>query len=190
MKKLLFTAGLTSLASVTIANIATSTISSAQKTNIALTTSVTQNKQAVKAVEWHFENQSVHKEIFASEYIYVAIDNINLTSMGISTINQLHQYKVIEVPDLLVQYRWNDLLTIHGDSWVPSNRNLGSENWYHQFSQWMGQRVADLYTAATLWINQSGNLMMRLAYKVEFGSFWEQGPARVAIDTGTVVRFS
>ncbi len=131
----------------------------------------------------------MHTEISWGENIYVAIDNINLTSIGIRTIDQLHQYNVIEVPDLIVQYRWNDLLTIHGDSWLPQNRNLGSEDWYHQFSQWMGKRVVDLYTAATLWIDQSGNLMMRLAYEATSGSFWEPGPGRVAIDTGTVVKF-
>lgn len=189
MKKLLTTLGLTSLASVTIANIATSTITSGQKLNDSTTIATVQNKQQVLPVEWHFPNQSVHTDIWFGQYIYVAIDNINLTSMGIKTINQLHQYHTIEVPDLLVQYRWNGLLEIHGDSWLPQKRNLGSEDWYCQFSEWMEWRVVNLYTAATLWIDQSGNLMMRLAYKAESGSYWEQGPGRVAVDTGTVVKF-
>ncbi|MCL8209785.1 hypothetical protein [Spiroplasma attinicola] len=182
MKKILTTIGLTSLASMTIGNIATSSISSAQ------------NKQEINATaqinptEWHFKEQSIHTEIAWNEYIYCAIDNINLTAIGIKDLTQLHKYNVIDVPDLKIEYRFNDILKINGDKW-KTNRNLGSEDWYHQYSEWIGERGADLYTASTLWYDQSGNLMMRLAYKIAFGSYWAPDYARVSIDTGSLVLF-
>lgn len=193
MKKLLTTLGLTSLASITIANVATETISIAQNTRITTKTEPTKKQALPTPLIYHFQEQNIDKIINWSEYIYFAIDNINLTTLGITTIDQLHQYYSIKIPGLKISFSywsWTDPdLQVNGDSWVAKNRNLGSENWWIKYSGWVGAKRADLYAASTIWYNNNGYLMMRLAYKAELGSFWSENRGRIIINTDSFIEF-
>lgn len=185
MKKILTTLGLISLTGVTIANISTSSTSS------------TQNKQEINtltqinSVDWHFKEGTLSSLITSNGYMNFAI-NINLTSIGIKGIDELHKYNVINVPGLQIEYEGT--LAINGDTWMPKNRHLGTENWYHQYSGEVGpssRYQADLYTAATLQYDSYGNFIMSLGYRAYLNCFnltWNN-LGRVTIRSGSIVQF-
>ncbi|MCL8210499.1 hypothetical protein LT336_00230 [Spiroplasma sp. JKS002671] len=157
---------------------------------------VSQNHQKVDTIqqfatakEWNINNAIVKQYVDANGWLYFAIDNINLSSIGINSINALHIYNTIEIPGIKVKF--DDYTALTGDSW-KANRNLGSEDWYRMFKKTVGWTTMTLESAASIWYSNSGDLMMRLAYH---GSILNYIPPRVtdggtiAFESGSVVKF-
>lgn len=150
---------------------------------------IVNTQQLMMTKEWKINNSTVSQYMDANAWLYFAIDNINLSAMGINTISALHNYNTIEVPGLNVKF--DDYTALSGDSW-KTNRNLGSEDWYRMFKKTVGFTTMTLESATTLWYSNSGDLMMRLAYH---GSMLSYIPPRVAeggkisFISGSVVKF-
>lgn len=138
-------------------------------------------KQEVYSKDWNFQPVTVSKNVDANQWFYFSIDNINLSSMGITSIDQLHSYSKIEIPDLKVKY--DDNVALSGDGWKTS-RNIGSEDWYRMFTKTSGWTTMYLESASTIWYSNSGDLMMRLAYNASMVTYI---PPRIV--TGGTITF-
>lgn len=137
--------------------------------------------------QWNFSPIKFEKKLIWTwdSWVYFAIDNINLSLMGINTINKLHQYNVIRVSDINIKQSGGDTgdrLVIMGDDW-KTNRRIGSEDWYRSYFT----PDLNVYTAVTLWNDEeTGNLMMRLAYKVTSQS---NKNVNISVNTGSKILF-
>ncbi|MDQ7983122.1 MAG: hypothetical protein REH79_02745 [Spiroplasma sp.] len=139
--------------------------------------------------QWSTEAIVVKEYVKAKEWLYFAIDNINLSSIGINSINDLHTYKVIEIPQLLV--RFNSYKDIDGDFWTTKH-NLGSEDWFRLYWQVVDGVTMILERAATIWYSESGDLMLRLAYHASIAIAFSTGVVQGSVLTfksGSVVKF-
>lgn len=150
---------------------------------------IASNQQFANPVEWNINNSTLSKYVEANDWLYFAIDNINLSSIGINSINALHAYSKIELPGIQVKY--NDYTALSGNWWRTS-LNLGSEDWYRMFKNKISWTTMTLESAATLWYSNSGDLMMRLAYHASILTYI---PPRVveggtiSFTSGSVVKF-
>lgn len=147
------------------------------------------NQQFAAPKQWNITNSTINKNMDANEWLYFAIDNINLSSMGISSINVLHTYNTIEIPGLKVKY--DNYTALTGDTWI-AKRNLGTEDWYRMFKKTNAWTTMTLESSPTVWYNNSGDLMMRLAYHASILTYI---PPRVveggtiSFESGSVVKF-
>lgn len=152
-------------------------------------TQQTNSQQTTYSNDWNFQPTTVSKNVDANEWFYFSINNINLSSMGITNIDQLHSYSKIEIPGLKVKY--DDTVALSGDGWKTS-RNIGSEDWYRMFTKTSGWTTMYLESASTIWYSNSGDLMMRLAYHASMVTYI---PPRVVMggtitfESGSVVKF-
>lgn len=147
-------------------------------------------QQETYSNDWNFQSTSVSKNVGANEWLYFAVDNINLSSMGISSINQLHSYSRIEIPGLVLKF--DDRVVQSGDTWGTSNRNIGSEDWYRMFKKTSDWTTMYLESAATLWYSNSGSLMMRLAYHASMVTYIPPSVTmggNISFESGSVVKF-
>ncbi|MDQ7983123.1 MAG: hypothetical protein REH79_02750 [Spiroplasma sp.] len=138
--------------------------------NIGLTATANQIQQKVNSSlqlvspkAWPFTAISESQEVPAFTWKYFAINNINLSTLGINSVAEFHQYNAIELPDILI--RIGHYTALAGDAWSPKKRSLTSEDWYIMLDKIVeNNTTVALRSAATMWYSSSGDLMLRLAY--------------------------
>ncbi|MDQ7983124.1 MAG: hypothetical protein REH79_02755 [Spiroplasma sp.] len=181
MKKLL--ASLTGLIAISVGSTTPILNQIQQKDNI--------KQQIAPLREWRFNRSIIAAVVGPNHWKYFAIDNINLSSLGINNLNDLHQYNTIEIPGLLIKF--DGYLGLIGDTWQAKKRSLSSEDWSNMFTKSIDDKtIIKLETAATVWHSNSGDLMLRLAYQASIavhvrGHLLKGGV--ITFDSGPLVRF-
>lgn len=142
------------------------------------------------AQEWKTDAVVIKEDIKANQWLYFAIDNINLSSLGIDTIEKLHDYNNIEIPNFFVRFFGKSYVDINGDLW-SAKHNIGSESWSRVFWKVADDVTMNLERASTIWINDSNQLMMRLAYHASISVAWptETIGGVVTFKSGSLVKF-
>lgn len=113
--------------------------------------------------EYPFEPQSDEKILRHGDIVVFTIDNINLTSIGITDVDKLHEYNVINIPDIYMRV---ENIRVKTDQWNPKQRNIGTEPWHFLRSITHRGAQTEIYTSASLWYDNNSNaLMMRLSYR-------------------------
>lgn len=192
MKKLLVI--LTGLLGISVASIS-SLIQNQQK-------NILTSQLVVEPKEYNIKPIRISQFTKPDEWFYFAFDNINLTSeLQIKTIADLHNYNAITIPEFSVGYFGKNFKEVRDDSW-SANHNLGSETWYRSFEQVNDGVSMILERAATIWISETGDLMMRLAYHASLSISFPLGNPNdpktrfevqggiILFKSGSVIKFS
>ncbi|MDQ7983126.1 MAG: hypothetical protein REH79_02765 [Spiroplasma sp.] len=163
-------------------------------------TKVNINQQLFEPKEWPIENRTISKECSNIEdWRYFAIDNINLSSLGIHSIGDLDQYNAIGVPGIEIKFSNNagdHHVGLSSDLWNAKYRTITSEQWSRIFWKQVkyGFYIA-LERATTMWYSESGDLMLRLAYHALSYTAFGSGrgnvffPGTITFTSGSVVSF-
>lgn len=115
-------------------------------------------------IEYQFEEVKGQIELRHGDWIIFSVDNINLTKLGITNVEKLHEYNKIALPGFSI---FADRRGFREDSWDPKKRNLGEEGWLYNHAIEDGGSRTEIYSAAAMWNDPDSNdLMLRLSYKV------------------------
>ncbi|MDQ7983125.1 MAG: hypothetical protein REH79_02760 [Spiroplasma sp.] len=191
MKKLL--TSLTGLIAISVGSTTPILNQIQQKDNI--------KQQLAAPKEWHINNfTNSKKSLNDTDWKYFAIDNINLSSLGILSVSDLNQYNIIDISGIEIKFSNDQGYDYHdyaNGRWSPKHLSLTSQPWTRDFSRNLeyGFYIA-LERAATMWHNNDGDLMLRLAYHAIACTFTgalyggaTYAPGTISFTTGSVVRF-